>query len=516
MNKLIKATILITGVSSLGKLLGFLREVAYAKYFGATSLMDAFVVANMIPITFGGILQIGMITAFIPIYSQYVSQNRINDARNLINTLITTLVLILTAICSISFLSAETIIKIISPGFNQETVSMAASLFQILLPIVVMSALLGVFSAVQQAEEEFFFPPFAGLVYNFSVIAFLVAFHSYFDIQAIAMAVSLGVLLQVMIQWIGLRRIGIRLKFNIDIKNEGVIRVFSLAIPLGLWASVDYLNLFTVRILASSLPEGSISALSYANGLNTATVAMLIIPFLTVLYPRLSTLYFSGDEKKYLNTLSLAIRMILFIMIPLMAYLILFSKPIIQILFERGAFTPQATALTVTALQFFTLGLLGTGIIELLNRAFYAQQDTKTPVIVSFIIVSVNLCMGIILINYLSHGGLALANSIANSIGMLILVIILKRRMIFLEKRQIAVSMIKVIVACFFMVGFSGLMFQYLENVMLALGLPLRLSIASLVGAGTYIAVSYLVKSAELKYFQGMIIRVFNNYGYFR
>lgn len=444
---LARAAVLITVLALLSKFLGFAREMTFAAFYGASGVMDAYVVANMLPAVLGAVVQQGIVTAFIPVYNSYLVQGDRRGADRLANTVVVLVVVFTGLIGTAGYLFTPYIVAAVAPGFAPERLALTVSLTRIMLPILLFSGLLGLASAVQQAHKRFFYPALIGLPYNIVIIGGVALLASRWGIFAAAAATTVAVAVQVLIQWPGLKGVGFRLRPALDLAQPGVRRMGVLILPVLFGTAANHANLFVNRMLASALPAGSIAALTYASRVNAVCIGLFVTSVITVMFPTLSQCAARGDMDAFRRHLNVSIRVIAFIIIPIMVIFMVFNRPIIAVAFQRGVFDAHATSLTSFALFFYALGMLGIALIDLFNQAFYAQQDTRTPVLVTFGVVAVSIILNFLLIKPLAHGGLALATSTATTLGMLTLLVLLRRRLGSIGGRQIMISLAKILAA---------------------------------------------------------------------
>jgi putative peptidoglycan lipid II flippase len=266
------------------------------------------------------------------------------------------------------------------------------------------------------------------------------------------------------------------------------------------------------RILASTLSEGSLAALNFANKLMFLPFNLFVVAVNTAVFPSLSALAAKEDHKELGNTMIFGLNLIGLFTIPAAVGLFVLSWPIVRVLFERGAFDANSTEMTAFALQFFVLGLFAQGAYNVINRTYYALQDTRTPVKISIIVVVLNLIFSLILIRYLQHGGLALANSLAAIINMVLGYWLLRGRLPELPEKKLFLNLGKIIAAAllmgvgvYFLDGFleARLDLSYLKAQLVHLGLCMG------AGLAIYLALVILLRVEEAWYFfNGLVSRL--------
>jgi len=279
-----------------------------------------------------------------------------------------------------------------------------------------------------------------------------------------------------------------------------VKRIGLLMLPAVFGAAVYQINIFISTLLASFLPEGSVSYLYYADRLVELPLGVFAIAIGTAALPSFAEQATKGEFGEMKKTIAFSLRLMLFITIPAMIALIALRVPIISVLFERGEFDLRSTILTAQALLCYAVGLWAFSTIRVIVAAFYALQDTKTPVRIAVVALIVNTVMSVILMFPLKHGGLALATSIASAVNVVTLSVILSRRIGPFLDREFRMSVLKFFVASFTMWGAIELTSRLMAwrddgpfNERL-----LILTAAIVVGAATFFVASYLLKSREM------------------
>jgi putative peptidoglycan lipid II flippase len=301
--------------------------------------------------------------------------------------------------------------------------------------------------------RHFAAPALAPVALNISMIVAALGLRNYFEepIIALAVGVMVGGVIQLAMQFPFLVRVGVRLKPDFHFNNPGVKRISMLMVPAVFGAAVYQINVFVSTLLASLLPEGSVSYLYYADRIVQLPLGVFAIAVGTASLPSFSEQVARGDYEEMKKTVSFSLSLILFVTIPAMVALIVLRVPIISVLFQRGEFNALSTVFTAQALLFYTVGLWAFSVLRIIVAAFYALQDTKTPVKVAVVALAANIIMGIILMFPLKHGGLAFATSIASIVNAVVLFVLLRKRIGPFLKREFYVSLRKTITASLIM-----------------------------------------------------------------
>lgn len=249
---------------------------------------------------------------------------------------------------------------------------------------------------------------------------------------------------------------GYRYQPFINLKDKYIQMMVTMAFPVIVGQSVNQINILVDKTLASGIAVGGISALNYAIRLNGFVQGLFVASITTVLYPMISKMAAAKNMKGLKSSISEAISTVNLLVIPATIGAMIFSKEVVGLLFGRGAFTPEAVDMTANALFYYSIGMIAFGLIDILSRAFYAMQDTKTPMINATIAVVLNIILNFILSKYLGIGGLALATSIAAIVSTILMFITLRKKIGGFGLKEITSSFIKISLASVIM-GFIAL-----------------------------------------------------------
>lgn len=427
-NGLVKAAVGVAIIGLASKLLGFLREVVLAKYFGASAATDAYLVALVIP----GVLVAALISAitvtFIPIFAESREKHGEKEAMGLVNSTMNLLLLVSAILGGAGMFFAPRIVAMLAPGFNGAQAALAVDLTRIMFPAVLAMAMNGLATAVLQSKGSFWIPAAIGFPYNLIMIAGIVLSTHFGGIAGVAVATALAIFSQAVFQALALHRAGYRYRPVLDLKEEGLRKMGLLIWPVLIGTAAGQINTVVDRWLASTLREGSISALNYGYKLVTLPMGLIVSAVTSVTFPLFAQIAAAGRReelgKVYLETAKI---LILFF-VPLTVGMIILREPFVRAAFQRGAFDAGSTGATAVALMYYSLGLTFFALNDLSSRAFYAVQDTRTPVLVSVMTVILNVVLNLSLIKPMAHGGLALATAIASALGTLAFLALLRRK----------------------------------------------------------------------------------------
>jgi len=436
----------------LSRILGLVRDMVLAFFFGTAMAMDAFVAAFRIPNLLRRLFAEGSLTiVFIPVFTEYLTNQTKKDAFELARIVLTLLSIILVAVTLMGVLFAPWIVRIQAWGFGASGVKYDLTVFltRITFPYIFLISLVAFFMGVLNSLRHFSAPAAAPIFLNAGIIgaAYLISPHLNEPIVGVGVGVLIGGMLQVGLQIPWVLKSGLKLFPQWHPGHSAVKRIGRLMLPAIFGSAVYQLSSYMGTLLASFLAEGSVSWLYYADRIVQFPLGVFAIAISTAALPSLSTQAARKDLEEFGDTLSHSLRLVFFIILPSMVGLIILGKPIIQILLERGAFDAVSTHMTNQALFFYTLGLWAFSGTRILVAAFYALQDTKTPVKVAFVAFLAYVILGLVLMGPLKHGGLALALSLASAIHFLLLVFLLKRKVAAVILKHVLTAVLRCILA---------------------------------------------------------------------
>ncbi len=420
-NKAAMSALIIIIFTLSSKLLGFIREVLIAAKFGSGMETDTFFVAMTATGIITGLMSNAISTTLIPILSEIEAKEgrkgKITHTNNMINiTIFLSIVLIL-----LGWIVSPVLVKLLAKGFSGQQYKLAIKLTRIGLPKILFSGIIGALTGFLHSEQRHMSSAAIGLPFNFIFIGYLVLLSSKFGIKGLMVATVIATLSQITIQLPEAKGSGYRYELVFDIRDKYIKKALYLSIPILIGVAISDLNAIIDRTLASSLISGSISALNYANKLNSLILSVFISAITTVTFPILSKESNNNNVEGMKEIMQYGINLILLITIPATVGLVVLAKPIVQVAFERGEFDAIATLMTSKALIFYSAGLVASSLNLFTTRVYYSLQDTKTPILNGAISVCFNIVLNLVLVKFMAHAGLALATSIATTISMLLM-----------------------------------------------------------------------------------------------
>lgn len=439
---LFKAATIISVAAILSRLLGYGREMLLAARFGATYTTDAYLVAQDLPWSLFSAVSAGLVMVFIPIYRSVLQREGEERANSLVNTVLNLTLLVAGLLLLLGWALAPGFIPLLVPKLPHSAQVLAISLTRTMLPMLLFMGLGGVAAAVLNANRRFTAPAFVGMVNNLPVVLTLLLVQQTYQIHWVAWAVVAGMPAGALMLLPSMRGLGLRYRLRLNWHDPGLAQVGRLIVPVLVTTSIIQFQDFMDRFLASGLAEGSISALNYAVRLNSLPYGVIGAAIATVLYPSLAEQAADRRTDDLRETLGRGLRSLSFVLLPMALGLLVFRGPIVQLIFERGAFDAAATAATAYALEFYAAGILFFGWQDFLNRCFWALQDTRTPMWAAAVLVLFSLLFKLALVGPLAHGGLALGQTLATLVSVAFLLWRLRDRLTFIGGRELLRSLL--------------------------------------------------------------------------
>ena len=487
----------------ISRILGYVRDVVLLSSFGQDFRTDAYYAAFNIPDFIYSVLLGGALgSAFIPIFTQYLAQDKEEDSWIVASTIFNIMLIGAVVLISLGLIFTPQLMELLAPGYDAQTKDLAVYLTRIMFGQAFFMCLMGIAQGICHSYKKFLAPALGSVLYNVAIIVVGLLLKDKLGIVAFTLGVVFGAFLNFAVQIPTLLDIGLKYKPLIDLHHEGVKKFFVLLVPVFVGLSVTHLNTFVGTNLGSSLGEGVVTALSNAQRLMMLPVGVFAISIAVASFPSMAAHVAQGKMDAYKEDLSLSFRTIVFINVPAAVGMAVLSVPIVRAMYMQGEFTLANMDLTADALVFYCIGLLGYGAQHALNRGFYAIQDTKSPVALNVGIIFVNIVLSIVLSKIMDYRGLALAYSIAGLLSIVALLWGLNSKVGKLGRRRIIISCFKSAISAAVMgvgVYFTA---QFLENswdMTLKWAQISQVVIAVIVGVVIYSLMASVLKMEEMK-----------------
>ncbi len=433
---LLKSTGIVSAMTSLSRVTGFIRDMVYAQMFGAGAGTDAFFVAFRIPNFLRRLFAEGAFSqAFVPVFSEYQTQRSHEELKELVDQVAGTLGAILLLISAIGVVAAPLLILLFAPGFSADAgkYEMTVAMLRITFPYLFFISLTAFAGGVLNSCGKFAIPAITPVLLNLTMIAaaLWLAPQMAQPVVGLAWGVFIAGVIQLSFQIPFLRQIKLLPRPRWGWAARGVQQVLKLMVPAIFGSSVAQVNLLIDTVVASFLISGSVSWLYYSDRLVEFPLGIFGVALGTVILPKLSRQHASAEAGGFSQTLDWALRWALLIGVPATVALMLLAYPLLSALFQYGQFDARDVAMSARSLIAFSLGLVAFMLIKVLAPGFYARQDTRSPVKYGVIAMVANTVLVLLLVWPLAHAGLALATSLAAYLNAGLLFTNLRRRAIY-------------------------------------------------------------------------------------
>ncbi|KTD65058.1 murein biosynthesis integral membrane protein MurJ [Legionella shakespearei] len=433
---LLRSTTLVSIMTFVSRMAGFVRDMVIANFFGAQAGMDAFFVAFRIPNFMRRLFAEGAFAqAFVPVLAEYQKTRSPDDVRVFIARIAGYLSSILTLVTVVGIIASPVIIFLFAPGFSHDSMraDLATQMLRITFPFLMLVSLTAMAGAVLNTYGYFGVPAFTPVLLNISMIlaALYLCPNLPVPVMGLAWSILIAGIAQLLFQLPFLYRHQLLVRPRVVRNDEGVSKVLKLMIPALFGVSIAQLNLMVDSIFASFLQVGSVSWLYYTDRLTDFPLGVFGVAVATVILPHLSRKHTERSVEQYSRALDWGLRSILLIGIPAGLGLCLFSMPLIASCFTYGKFHAIDLLQTQKSLITLASGVPAFMMVKVLASGFYAQQDIKTPVKVGAISMVINTILCSIFVWHFAHAGLTLASALAGYVNCGLLLYLLVKRGVF-------------------------------------------------------------------------------------
>ncbi|MCX6799804.1 MAG: murein biosynthesis integral membrane protein MurJ, partial [Candidatus Falkowbacteria bacterium] len=447
------AAFLLGTTSLISRLLGVFRDRILAGQFGVGDELDIYFAAFRIPDLVYNLIILGALSAgFIPIFTELLQKKDAKSceiitkgshqvAWEFVNNLVNILIVIVLTISVLGFIFAPSLMRLITPGFNQQKINTTVELTRIMFLSPLILGLSGIASGALQSFKRFFAFSLSPIMYNLGIIIGALFFVPIWGINGLAYGVVFGALLHLLVQMPALLSLGYKYRFYINWKSNKIKRIGSLMIPRIMSLATLQINLVITTVMASTLASGSLTIFNLANNLQSFPIGIFGISFAIAAFPALAVNV--TDQKKFIEIFSRTIRNILFFIVPATVIILTLKAQIIRIVLGSGQFNWNDTISTYKTLELFSLSLFAQAVAPLLTRMFFAKEDSKTPFFIGLISALINIALSYFFAKKYGVSGLALAFSVSSIINFTLLWVVLRVRIGSLDEKRILSSVIK-------------------------------------------------------------------------
>jgi putative peptidoglycan lipid II flippase len=491
--------ILISFFTIISKILGLVRDRMLASFFGAGHILDAYFASFRIPDLIFNTLVLGALaSAFVPIFVKLHQKDK-ERAKHVSNSILNILTTVLALIAIVVIIKADFFVKFLVPGFNVEQLALTIQLTRIMLLSIVIFGASNVMSSLLNSYKSYFFYSLAPVAYNLGIILGIIL-SRYYGYVYLAWGVVFGSVLHFIIQLFAVIKKGWSYSPIFDFKDTYVRKIFKLMLPRTLGLAIMQINQVVITIIASNLVAGSIAVFYFGMNLQSAIVGIFGVSIAIAVFPVLSE--HAHNHEKFIDYLVHKIKKIIFLVVPISILMIILRAQIVRIVLGTGSFDWHDTYYTAQVLGYFSISLVFQCLMPLIARAFYALEDTKTPVITSMISFVLNIVLAIYLSRSMGIEGIAIAFSVSSMINLSLLFFILNRKFHQVKKYQLNIFIFKVLTASLLMGVITYLVRHFVSlgvNMDKFIGITLQFLSSFLVGAIVYFILSIIMKIPEVE-----------------
>ncbi len=511
MSSLLKSTGIVA-VSTLGsRILGLVRDILMAAFFGASRVADVFYVAFMIPNLFRRLVAEGALTiSFVPVYTEILHGEGEARAGRLAQKVMSIQGLVVIVIVLLGICFSPEIMSLFFKRFDSaETFRLAGDLTSIMFPYLFFVSFVAFSMGYLNCHGHFFAPAFAPVLLNVGIILGIVLFSKFVSIPiyGVALGVLAGGVMQVLLQVPYLLRYGFKFRISFDFKDSGIRKIFKMLVPALFGIAVYQINILVNNVLATMLPKGSVTYIYFTNRLTELVLGVFIVSIGSVVLPEMSRLNVSGAKEDFRKLFTDSLSSALFLAVPAAVALGAIGLEIVSLLFMRGNFTFTDSVQTYHALFAASAGIVFVAMLRITTQASYSMKDTKTPVKTAALALIINIVLGYILMNTgLRHAGLTLANSISAMVQCLILAWVISRRIGGIDIGRLVHSVVRICLASGGMalvVVFLSQLANWSSDTFFYRAVIMALMI--LLGGTVYFAMNFILGTREMIFFVNRI-----------
>ena len=433
---LLKAAWIIAFVTIISKLIGFLRDVVIANFYGAGMVSDAYFYAYQIPAI--SIILLGGVggpfhSAVVSVFSKMIpnlEEKASPEVNKLFNTFLTTSFLVFLILGVLVFVFSDVIMKIIISNGSPELINLASMHLKIMAPVLTVGGVVGIYYGILITYKEFLIPNISPILMSVTIIAIISLVKHDNTGTILALATTVGALCQFVYQLPKLKSLGFKFRPNLQVLNNPQYRnILELLFPAILSSTVGQVYIYVDMFFASQLQEGAWSAIGYANRLFQFPVGVLVTAFLVPLFPIFSKLVGEKDYDNIRYYFNKGVGLLNFVAFPILVLIILLSTNAIQLIFQRGEFNEVATMMVSEALCYLSISIIFYVFRDSITRVFYAFNDSKTPFLVALSSIVIKFILNFLFVKQLGIGGITLSTSLVTLINGFWLGLLIKKKM---------------------------------------------------------------------------------------
>ena len=451
----LKAAWIIAVVTIVSKLIGFVRDIIIANYYGAAMVSDAYYYAYQIPslslILLGGVggpfhsATVAIFSKLIPNLQEKPSEH----VNKLYSTFMTATIIFFLALSAIMFIFPRQIMGLIISGGSPDMINLAATHLKIMTPLLVIGGIVGIYYGILIIYRQFMLPNLSPIIMSLTIIGVVIAAPSDQKGYALAWATTIGAILQLIIQYPNIRKLGYKLKPNFAFTNNPEFKeICELLFPAVLSSTVGQIHIYVDMFFTSSISEGAWTAIGYANRVFQFPVGILVTAFLVPLFPIFAKLVADKDYNGIKNYFNKGVGVLFFGAIPIIIGILVVGMDAVRLVFERGLFDEKATFMVTEALWFLSVSIIPYVFRDSITRVYYSFNDSKTPFVVAFSSIVLKLVLNYVLISkmHFGIGGITLSTSLVTLFNACVLGMFITKKM-DMDYKSLFINLLKMVVA---------------------------------------------------------------------
>ncbi len=451
----LKAAWIIAVVTIVSKLIGFVRDIIIANYYGAAMVSDAYYYAYQIPslslILLGGVggpfhsATVAIFSKLIPNLQEKPSEH----VNKLYSTFMTATIIFFLALSAIMFIFPRQIMGLIISGGSPDMINLAATHLKIMTPLLVIGGIVGIYYGILIIYRQFMLPNLSPIIMSLAIIGVVIAAPSDQKGYALAWATTIGAILQLIVQYPNIRKLGYKLKPNFAFTNNPEFKeICELLFPAVLSSTVGQIHIYVDMFFTSSISEGAWTAIGYANRVFQFPVGILVTAFLVPLFPIFAKLVADKDYNGIKNYFNKGVGVLFFGAIPIIIGILVVGMDAVRLVFERGLFDEKATFMVTEALWFLSVSIIPYVFRDSITRVYYSFNDSKTPFVVAFSSIVLKLVLNYVLISkmHFGIGGITLSTSLVTLFNACVLGMFITKKM-DMDYKSLFINLLKMVVA---------------------------------------------------------------------
>jgi|GEM_PF-2169018 putative peptidoglycan lipid II flippase len=480
------------------RLLNFLKGILLAYFIGANFRTDTYLVAFSASVFLIGIVADALIVSLIPIYHQIDRRDGKKGRFEFTHNLISYWTILGFILMVLNFILAPYIVRLFGPGFGPEGYNQAVRLFRYGAPIVMAHVYRAIFGGYLQSQHLFRAGAKGGVANALIYIAYLVFLSRFFGLEGLMVTGIIAVGAQAyMLAKPVFKKQGYRYKPVLVTKDRSLIRLNRFLFPIVIGLGIHQLNQAIDNAVGSFLAEGTIAELSYAKDIIDLFVGVVVMSLVTAIFPVVSEKDHRIDKDELDHSLRYSLRLITMVVVPATVMLLVMAEPIVRIFYQRGEFTAQAAQATSMMLVYYSIGIIGTSLMLLVTRLYYANENTTDPIVLAAFALILNIIFDVVFVLWIGPGGIALGSSLSVLIASVYGVYDLDSTMDFLHWKDITLRSFKVVLAGVMMasvlvITMSGVADHLGETLLSSIVMVL---LGAVLGLGTFFATIFITRA---------------------